>query len=870
MAEFIAANATQLAAAIASANASTDAVNTITLTANITLSDDLPLLQAQGGTTLIVNGAGFTIDGQGAHRIFFADSGNVQIENVTLANGHAQGGDGGDGSSAGGAGMGAGGALFVNSGANVTIVGVGFADNAAQGGDGGTGTLTTGGGGGGGLGGDGGNAADILNVDDFDDDVINFGIWGGGGGGGGLGANGGAGGTRGGGNGADGDDGLAAGQTSAGDGADGSVANNNGDGGLAGGGGGGGGGGSIGTAGGGGGGGGVNGADGSGVDGGNGGDFGGGGGGGGDLADIGSAGGVGGFGGGGGGSGALASIIGGNGGGFGGGGGGASQYGVFAGTGGFGAGNGGSRFQDPDTVDSPDTIPDVFAAGGGGGGAGFGGAIFVREGGGLTVGTSTISGGSADGGEGGASLNSAITGEDGIGAGSGIFLQGNGTLTFNPGGGETATILDDIDDELGLIEIGYVPPANGYIPGWWNVAKTGDGTVVLSGDNLYSGFTTIAAGTLRVDGSIANSFTQVQNAARLGGNGTTGFVAVASGGTIGAGASAGRLTTAGLQLAAGAIFEVEIGGLNAGIGGYDQVVSNVGGVQLGNATLGLSFLNGFAPDFGDSFVIIENDGVDANQGTFAGLAEGTQFVAAGRAFSITYEGGDGNDVVVTAIQAVITGTDGDDLVSATNTVFGQLPATDGADIIYGLGGNDNLSGIAGDDEIYGGSGKDKLYGGDGNDTIDGGSGKDKLHGGNGDDVLYGGKGKDKLYGNAGDDLLDGGKGKNKLIGGDGNDSFQFSSQLKKKHVDKIVDFTHGEDRILLDHDIFTKLGPVGVLGEDHFTVGKQAKGNDAQIVYDRKAGTLTYDKNGSKSGGEKLFAKIDKQLDLHHDDFFVV
>ncbi|MBN9022943.1 MAG: hypothetical protein J0H08_12795, partial [Rhizobiales bacterium] len=368
----------------------------------------------------------------------------------------------------------------------------------------------------------------------------------------------------------------------------------------------------------------------------------------------------------------------------------------------------------------------------------------------------------------------------------------------------------------------------------------------------YIGETTVHAGRLQVDGSIAYSMTtRIENGATLGGNGRTGDVVVEAGGLIGAGNSAGRLTTGDIILLSGATFQVEIGGTSAGIGGYDQVAV-LGGVSLGNSTLDLSLLSGFSPAFGNAFEIIDNNGADPVAGTFKGLAEGAEFVAAGRAFEISYKGGDGNDVVLTAIQAVITGTSGNDVVNATNTVVGQLPATDGDDIIYGKGGNDQLYGLAGNDEIYGDNKKDKLYGGDGDDYVSGGNGKDVLKGGNGADTL------------------DGGKGKDKLTGGDGADTFVFSTALDKKKFDKITDFGTGDDVINLSQDVFKKLGPLGELRAEQFHVGKKAKGDEAQIVYQKNKGMLFYDKNGAKSGGDTLFAKVDKGTALHHDDFFVV
>ena len=54
------------------------------------------------------------------------------------------------------------------------------------------------------------------------------------------------------------------------------------------------------------------------------------------------------------------------------------------------------------------------------------------------------------------------------------------------------------------------------------------------------------------------------------------------------------------------------------------------------------------------------------------------------------------------------------------------PATNFADQIDGLGGNDNLSGLGGDDSILGGTGNDSIVGGSGNDTVDGQAGTDTI------------------------------------------------------------------------------------------------------------------------------------------------
>jgi hypothetical protein len=79
---------------------------------------------------------------------------------------------------------------------------------------------------------------------------------------------------------------------------------------------------------------------------------------------------------------------------------------------------------------------------------------------------------------------------------------------------------------------------------------------------------------------------------------------------------------------------------------YGQTVV-AGSVTLDAATLVLNLGTSLVP--GATFTIIENDGTDAVDGIFAGLPEGKIFVADGHAFSISYRGGSGNDVTLTAV-----------------------------------------------------------------------------------------------------------------------------------------------------------------------------------------------------------------------------
>src|SRR5262249_1450636 len=159
--------------------------------------------------------------------------------------------------------------------------------------------------------------------------------------------------------------------------------------------------------------------------------------------------------------------------------------------------------------------------------------------------------------------------------------------------------------------------------------------------NTYTGTTNINNGLLRIDGSQAGSAVIVKTGGTLAGNGTVGAVQVQAGGTLNPGDSPGILNTGNVPWFSGSASTAELNGTTPGVG-YDQV-NAVGTVRLGGAALNVTL--GFTPQVGDSFTLINNDGTDPVNGTFAGLAEGATFMVGTVTFQITYAGGTGNDVV---------------------------------------------------------------------------------------------------------------------------------------------------------------------------------------------------------------------------------
>lgn len=124
--------------------------------AAIALTTDLPAINLATGDTLVINGDGATLRGNGNERGLFVYAGNVRIGNLRIAGTTATGGSGGTGLEGGGGGAGLGGGLFVGAAGIVATSNVTFANNAAVGGTGGIGG-GYGLGGGGGMGGAGGS-----------------------------------------------------------------------------------------------------------------------------------------------------------------------------------------------------------------------------------------------------------------------------------------------------------------------------------------------------------------------------------------------------------------------------------------------------------------------------------------------------------------------------------------------------------------------------------------------------------------------------------------------------------------------------------------------------------------------------------------
>ena len=183
------------------------------------------------------------------------------------------------------------------------------------------------------------------------------------------------------------------------------------------------------------------------------------------------------------------------------------------------------------------------------------------------------------------------------------------------------------------------------------VIKNGNGKLTLGSSGTYAGATTVNAGTLELTntfGSATGTGTvSVASAASLTGTGaSSGTVTVASGGTVSPGVAGVGTLAVGNFVHDGA-FVAQVNGTLTGE--FDRV-RVTGTVDLTGSTLTVT---GSVTAAYGAVTLIENDGTaDAVTGTFTGLAEGATVTVNGVDFTISYIGGDGNDVVLAPVAPV--------------------------------------------------------------------------------------------------------------------------------------------------------------------------------------------------------------------------
>ena len=170
----------------------------------------------------------------------------------------------------------------------------------------------------------------------------------------------------------------------------------------------------------------------------------------------------------------------------------------------------------------------------------------------------------------------------------------------------------------------------------------------------------------------------------LSGNATLNYILYVGGVVSPGNNSPGKITTDGLNFGNSGVYKVKILDKDH----YDQIVVDLG-VILDGGSLDLTYLEGCVIKKGDTFTIIDNKGTSPvtgttmGTGTFKDLPEGAEITAGGVTFKISYVGGDGNDIVLTALN---------DSVAPKDPKAPKVPNTGGEKLAVNLIGA--IAGIA--------------------------------------------------------------------------------------------------------------------------------------------------------------------------------
>ena len=284
------------------------------------------------------------------------------------------------------------------------------------------------------------------------------------------------------------------------------------------------------------------------------------------------------------------------------------------------------------------------------------------------------------------------------GGGSGTALNANGgtvSLTAGSGGIQAGSVPDNVAEIAGATTInltsqggiGTIKPlelactvlntdttasnGNQFVNSIGlirsGLLNAGTGTIMIGGSGgLQLSPTNNNGSILIVDGSTLSGIT-VGTGQTLKGNGFTGPLSVQSGGSLFSSTTVSNFSSASLNLQAGALFNATLN--STGNYSSDFVIST-GTVSLGGANLAISGV--LIPANGQSFLLVNNAGSQPVSGTFNGLPEGAvipNFMGSSLTATISYVGGDGNDIVLNVGSGATTTTTV--TASAATATYGQ-------------------------------------------------------------------------------------------------------------------------------------------------------------------------------------------------------
>jgi fibronectin-binding autotransporter adhesin len=207
-----------------------------------------------------------------------------------------------------------------------------------------------------------------------------------------------------------------------------------------------------------------------------------------------------------------------------------------------------------------------------------------------------------------------VVGDDSA-LGSGVVTAAAGTVLAS---NTNVNLHNDFDLAGDLtIDGNQTLSLDGVIDGTGGLIKNGSGKLILSGADTYSGVTSINAGMLSVNGSIASAVT-VNSGGTLFGIGSIGGLNVMSGGVVAPGNNSGAMTVNGnATFAGGSSYRVAVDAA-----GHTDRIDVTGNVAL-NGTVDVQAGAGTYAD-NTSYIILTNTGTQS--GTFADVTSNMAFL----------------------------------------------------------------------------------------------------------------------------------------------------------------------------------------------------------------------------------------------------
>ncbi|MFD4835924.1 autotransporter domain-containing protein [Achromobacter sp. NPDC058515] len=193
-----------------------------------------------------------------------------------------------------------------------------------------------------------------------------------------------------------------------------------------------------------------------------------------------------------------------------------------------------------------------------------------------------------------------------------------GTLQIGDGGASGSIVGPVLNNGTLAINRSDSVAFDGAIAGNGAIRQIGGGVTRLTGDNrAFAGTTTVAAGTLAVDGPLGGAL-DVLAAGRLQGGGAIGSATIS--GTVAPGSSIGTLNVAGnLRFDPGSIYEVEVDAAGRG----DRIAATGVATINGGTVRVLAGAGDYAP--ATTYTILAADG--GRSGTFADVSSNLAFLS---------------------------------------------------------------------------------------------------------------------------------------------------------------------------------------------------------------------------------------------------